>query len=97
DDLVTGVQTCALPIWAIGMTVAKAGEAAVMAEICDDILMAYPAVDAFRAGQLAKLAGKKTIRVGIDSALAAEVLGEAARAEGSKIGRWSCRERAGTW
>src|SRR5437762_13279326 len=50
---------------AIGMTVAKAGEAAVMAEICDDILMAYPAVDAFRGGQLAKLARKKTFRVGI--------------------------------
>jgi D-serine deaminase-like pyridoxal phosphate-dependent protein len=71
---------------AIGMTVAKAGEAAVMAEIADDILMAYPAVDKFRAGQLAKLAKKQTIRVGIDSALAADVLGEAARSEGSFIG-----------
>jgi D-serine deaminase-like pyridoxal phosphate-dependent protein len=63
---------------AIGMTVAKAGEAGVMAEICGDILMAYPAVDGFRAGQLAKLA-KKTVRVGIDSTLAADVLGKAAR------------------
>jgi D-serine deaminase-like pyridoxal phosphate-dependent protein len=71
---------------AIGMTVAKAGEAAVMAEIADDILMAYPAVDAFRAGQLAKLARKKTIRVGVDSTLAADVLGEAARSEGTTIG-----------
>jgi len=71
---------------AIGMTVAKAGEAAVMADICDDILMAYPAVDAFRAGQLAKLADSKTVRVGIDSTLAADVLGEAARNEGSTIG-----------
>jgi D-serine deaminase-like pyridoxal phosphate-dependent protein len=68
------------------MTVAKAGEAAVMAEICDDILMAYPAVDAFRAGELAKLARRKTVRLGIDSALAADVLGEAARTEGSVIG-----------
>src|ERR1051325_1671674 len=64
---------------AIGMTVAKAGEAAVMAEICQDILMAYPAVDAYRAGELAKLAHRKTVRVGIDSSLAVDVLGEAAR------------------
>src|SRR5205814_4743336 len=71
---------------AIGMTVAKAGEAAVMAEICDDILMAYPAVDGFRAGELAKLARNKTVRVGIDSTLAGEVLGEAARSQESVIG-----------
>ena len=52
---------------AIGLTVAKAGEAAVMAEVCDDLLVAYPAVDRARTRWLAKLARARTVRVGIDS------------------------------
>jgi D-serine deaminase-like pyridoxal phosphate-dependent protein len=71
---------------AIGLTVAKVGEAAVMAEVCGDILMAYPAVDAFRCGELAALAKSTTVRVGIDSTFAADALGEAARGAGSVIG-----------
>ncbi len=71
---------------ATGLTVAKPGEAQVMADICDDLLMAYPAVDPARCADLAKLAVGKTIRVGIDSAYAADRLGEAARAAGSTIG-----------
>src|SRR5205807_884398 len=50
-----------------GLTVAKVGEAAVMAEACDDLLMAYPAVDARRCVELAELAKRKTVRVGLDS------------------------------
>src|SRR6185437_4102243 len=50
-----------------GLTVAKPGEAKVMAEAGDDILMAYPAVDPARCAELAQLARTKTIRVGIDS------------------------------
>src|SRR3954467_2587386 len=46
---------------AVGLTVAKPGEAAVMAEVSDDVLMAYPAVDPARAAQLANLARTKTI------------------------------------
>src|SRR4051812_33936552 len=71
---------------AIGLTVAKVGEAKVMAEVCDDLLMAYPAVDAYRCGELAKLAKRKTVRVGIDSTFAADALGAAAREAGSVIG-----------
>ena len=71
---------------AIGMTVAKAGEAAVMAEICDDLLMAYPAVDPFRCHELAVLARNKTVRVGIDSRFAAEFLALAAKSAKSVIG-----------
>src|SRR5438105_418955 len=62
---------------AIGLTVAKVGEAKVMAEVCGDILMAYPAVDSYRCGELAKLANSKTVRVGIDSKEAADALGVA--------------------
>jgi len=71
---------------AIGMTVAKAGEAAVMAEVCEDILMAYPAVDGFRCHELAVLARSKTVRVAIDSAHAATFLGLAAKSAKSTIG-----------
>src|SRR6185436_13746137 len=62
-----------------GLTVAKAGEAAVMAEACDDILLAYPALDAARGEQLARLAAGANIRVAIDSTFAADRLAETAR------------------
>jgi D-serine deaminase-like pyridoxal phosphate-dependent protein len=71
---------------AMGLTVAKVGEAEVMAEICGDILMAYPPVDAVRCERLAKLAGSITLRVGIDSSLAAKQLSAAAGAAGTTIG-----------
>src|SRR5882724_4131588 len=71
---------------AIGMTVAKAGEAAVMAEIAEDILMAYPAVDPYRCDELAVVARSKTVRVAIDSAHAADFLGLAAKSAKSTIG-----------
>ena len=71
---------------AMGLTVAKAGEAQVMVEACDDILVAYPVADAARAAMLATLARTRTIRVGIDSLVAAENLAAAAKAAGSVIG-----------
>ena len=71
---------------AAGLTVAKPGEAAVMAEVCDDILMAYPAVDPGNCEELARLARSKTIRVGVDSILAVDHLATAARSAGSTIG-----------
>src|SRR5688572_12579659 len=40
---------------AIGLTVAKAGEAEQMMEATDDLLMAYPAVDRARCERLAKI------------------------------------------
>src|SRR3712207_4600289 len=46
-----------------GLTVAKVGEARVMAEVSDDLLMAYPAVDRARCSALAELARTKTVRV----------------------------------
>ena len=71
---------------AIGLTVAKVGEAGVMMEVADDILMAYPAVDAGRCAQLARLARGRTIRVGIDSKYATDAIAAAARSEGTTIG-----------
>ena len=71
---------------ATGLTVAKVGEAKVMAGVCGDILMAYPAVDPLRCGELAKLARDVIVRVGIDSTQAANALAAAAKAAGSEIG-----------
>jgi D-serine deaminase-like pyridoxal phosphate-dependent protein len=71
---------------AAGLTVAKAGEAKVMAGVSDDVLMAYPAVDPNRCAELALLAKGRTIRVGIDSDAAAYALQTAAHAAGTTIG-----------
>ena len=56
---------------AVGLTVAKPGEAAVMAEVGDDILMAYPCVHEEGCRLLAEMARTKTVRVALDSAFAA--------------------------
>jgi D-serine deaminase-like pyridoxal phosphate-dependent protein len=48
--------------------------------------MAYPAVDPRRCGELAELAKRKTVRVGLDSTTAAEALSAAASSAGSTIG-----------
>lgn len=71
---------------AIGLTMAKVGEVEKMAEIADDLLLAYPAVDAARTKRLAEVARKKTLRVAIDSQVAMEALSSAASAAGSIIG-----------
>jgi D-serine deaminase-like pyridoxal phosphate-dependent protein len=71
---------------ASGLTVAKAGEAEVMASVADDILMAYPAVDAARCESLARLAKSRTVRVAVDSAAAVDALASAARSAGSAVG-----------
>jgi D-serine deaminase-like pyridoxal phosphate-dependent protein len=69
-----------------GLTVAKVGEAEVMAEAGDDILIAYPALDPARTARIAALAKHKMVRVGIDSSFAADALGEAARRAGVTVG-----------
>ena len=42
---------------AIGLTVAKSGEAQVMAQVCNDLLMAYPAIDPARCQALGACKG----------------------------------------
>ena len=71
---------------AAGLTVAKVGEAKIMADETDDLLMAYPPVHPGRCRELALLARTKTLRVGLDSTVAADALARAAREAGSTIG-----------
>ena len=71
---------------AVGLTVAKVGEAEVMAELGAELLLAYPAVDPARTGRVAELAKNVQIIVAVDSGLAVENLAEAARSAGSEIG-----------
>jgi D-serine deaminase-like pyridoxal phosphate-dependent protein len=71
---------------AAGLTVAKPGEAAVMAEVGDDVLMAYPAVDPARCAEMAELARGRTVRVAVDSAAAVDALASAARSAGTTVG-----------
>jgi D-serine deaminase-like pyridoxal phosphate-dependent protein len=69
-----------------GLTAAKVGEAEVMAEVCEDLLLAYPAVDTARTHRIARLAAKTNLKVAIDSAEAADALALAARTAGTTIG-----------
>jgi len=71
---------------ACGLTVAKVGEAEVMAEVCRDILLAYPTVDMHRCQRVAQLAHRITMRVALDSQLAAANLQRAAAEAGSTVG-----------
>ncbi|WP_428940264.1 alanine racemase [Fontivita pretiosa] len=72
---------------AIGLTVAKAGEAEVMRQASQDVLVAYPALDAARCRRLAELAADGTmVRVAVDSTFAADVIAEHARRYNSQIG-----------
>ncbi len=71
---------------AVGLTTAKVGEAEMMAEVADDVLIAYPAIDPVRTKRLAKLAKHATVRVAVDSLLGARRLGEAANRVSSTIG-----------
>lgn len=71
---------------ACGLTVAKAGEAEVMADVSNDILLAYPAADAPRARRAAELALRVTLRVALDTAAAADAVSAAAVTAGSTVG-----------
>lgn len=69
-----------------GLTVAKVGEAEVMALECDDILIAYPAIDAHRRRRIAELARKAIVHVALDSEEGISLLAASARESGSTIG-----------
>jgi D-serine deaminase-like pyridoxal phosphate-dependent protein len=71
---------------AIGLTVAKVGEAEQLQTETNELLMAYPAVDRARCQRLAELAKTKTIRVVADSAIGVEALASALKSAGSTIG-----------
>ena len=73
---------------AVGVAVAKVGEAEVMAGIEGlDILVAYPAVGTARAEMIAKLAkGNRRIGVAADSDYLLDQLADAAQKQGTAIG-----------
>ncbi len=72
---------------AVGLTVAKVGEAEVMAQAgLDDILIAFPIMGAPTLRRLAALAHGKKIIVSLDSVAAAQELSKAATEQGSTIG-----------
>lgn len=80
------LATLQLRAGASGLAVAKVSEAEVMAEVCDDVLLAYPPVDASRAERLAELNRRATVRAAIDSVAALEVAAAAARQAQVTIG-----------
>jgi D-serine deaminase-like pyridoxal phosphate-dependent protein len=72
---------------AIGLSVAKVGEAEVMAEAgLDDILVAYPVYGAEKLRRLAQLARTRRILVSLDDEATAQELSRAASAQGSTVG-----------
>lgn len=71
---------------AIGLTVAKVGEAEQLAPECRDLLVAYPAVDPARTARIASLAQERTVRVAVDTIEAVAALAAAARGAGCVIG-----------
>lgn len=71
---------------AVGLTAAKVGEVELMAEVADDVLLAYPAVDPAQTGRLVHLAAHSTIRVAVDSKHCAKALADAANRHGATVG-----------
>ncbi|UUO07834.1 D-TA family PLP-dependent enzyme [Blastopirellula sp. J2-11] len=69
-----------------GLTVAKVGEAEVMAQESSDILIAYPAIDPDRRRRVAQLAQTHTVRVAVDSPYGVSALAAAAQKAESTIG-----------
>ena len=68
-----------LRMGAIGLTCATLREAEVMADVCNDILVAYPPVGAARLERLARLPGHVQIAVAGDDPQALDALSVAAR------------------
>ena len=71
---------------AVGLTVAKAGEAKSMGPVAEDLLVAYPVVDGSRAMVIARLAAAQTVRVAIDSTVGADALNAAGLLTGGTVG-----------
>ncbi len=68
-----------LRLGAVGLTCATLREAEVMAEVCDDLLVAYPPVGAARLERLARLPRDVRITVAADDAQALDALNLAGR------------------
>ena len=75
-----------LELGAIGLTVAKPGEAETFADVCQDLLLAYPVVDDSRADRMASLAARIDFKAAVDSPESVEILAAAGRRAGVQIG-----------
>jgi len=73
------VAAAQLRLGACGLTCATPREAEVMAEVSDDILVAYPPIGAARARRLAALPSGVQLRIALDSEDAAREMARAAR------------------
>jgi len=71
---------------AIGLTCATPLEAEVMADVCADILLAYPPVGKAKLDRLMSLPERVTLTVSLDSQESAEQLARAARERGRSVG-----------
>lgn len=71
---------------AVGLTVAKAGEAEILAQTGGELLVAYPTVDEGACARIAALAREHSVRVAVDSAFAADRLAAAAQSAAVTIG-----------
>ncbi len=80
---IAGLQMAA---GAVGLAVAKVGEAEQLQDSADDLLMAYPAVDAARCRRLATLARSRRMRAAAENPIGVEALASAATEAGSTIG-----------
>jgi D-serine deaminase-like pyridoxal phosphate-dependent protein len=70
---------------AVGLTCATTQELEVMAEVCDDLLLAYPPVGAARLERLMRLSPTARLTVAVDSAECLPALGMAARLAGREV------------
>jgi D-serine deaminase-like pyridoxal phosphate-dependent protein len=71
---------------AVGVTVATLREAEVMAEVADDILLAYPPIGRLKLARLLELPESVRLTVALDSSEALHGLADAAVAAGREIG-----------
>jgi D-serine deaminase-like pyridoxal phosphate-dependent protein len=71
---------------AVGLTCATLLEAEVMAEVCDNLLLAYPPVGNAKLHRLLSLPEETGITVAVDSAEVVEKLADAARQRGRSVG-----------
>jgi len=83
SKFVGGLQVAA---GATALTVAKGGEAEVMAEVADEVFVAYPPIGQQRLNRILKLARDKRIRVGVDSGEAVDFIATGASRAGVKLG-----------
>ncbi len=70
---------------ASGLTVATPHEAEVMAEVCDDLLLAYPPVGAAKLERVLGLADRVRLGVALDSEAVLDPLGRGASARGVEV------------